>query len=406
MKTMGHRTCSWNALVFFTTFLLFRCSMCSDLKNHLSDEGESFVSHSVFDTLPRFVLYDVNKPEGFNLRRDVFIRMASFIHYLNKKSKYQWILVLPPWHRLYHWRSTNIMQDHLPWSLFFNVESIKKTTPVVELHEFFQINKLRSLDAHVTLQHFNSFEENPEYFDKWEITNCKGHVQSEFWNLKNLTYTLSLCISFQGSSTLLAEIIEELQPRTIIFDHAELALHNFYSGKEYWAIRKSMQFSNNLHEVAKGFKKKYLKQDYMCAHLRRRDFVYGHPNNVPSIKETATQIKDKLNLLNNIDTVYIATDSSKEEFLELCEYLQDYKVFKFIADEETLNRYLDGGIAIIDQIICSQAIYFIGTSHSTFSFRIQEEREILGFPVETTFNCFCGDNNKECTQPTKWRLVE
>lgn len=50
--------------------------------------------------------------------------------------------------------------------------------------------------------------------------------------------------------------------------------------------------------------------------------------------------------------------------------------------------------------------YFIGTSQSTFSFRIQEEREILGFPVETTFNCFCGDNNKGCTQPTKWRIYE
>lgn len=70
-----------------------------------------------------------------------------------------------------------------------------------------------------------------------------------------------------------------------------------------------MQFSNNLHKVAKRFKKKYLKQNYMCAHLRRRDFVYGHPNNVPSIKETATQIRDKLNLLDNIDTVYIATDA-------------------------------------------------------------------------------------------------
>jgi len=41
----------------------------------------------------RYVLYDVNKPEGFNLRRDVFIRMASFIHHMNKVSDYQWILV-------------------------------------------------------------------------------------------------------------------------------------------------------------------------------------------------------------------------------------------------------------------------------------------------------------------------
>lgn len=73
-----------------------------------------------------------------------------------------------------------------------------------------------------------------------------------------------------------------------------------------------MQFSNNLHEVAKVFKKNYLEQNYMCAHLRRRDFVFGHPNKVPNIKETARQIRDKLNLLDNVDTVYVATDAPTE----------------------------------------------------------------------------------------------
>jgi len=42
---------------------------------------------------------------------------------------------------------------------------------------------------------------------------------------------------------------------------------------------------------------------------------------------------------------------------------------------------------------------------STFSFRIHEEREILGFQPETTFNCFCGDSDKDCEQPTKWVVV-
>jgi len=98
--------------------------------------------------------------------------------------------------------------------------------------------------------------------------------------------------------------------RTIIFDHAELALHNYYGGQEYWMIRKSMQFSKNLHEIAKEFKKRNLKQNYLCAHLRRRDFLYGHPSDVPSINDTARQIKEKLILLN-IKTVFVATDTSK-----------------------------------------------------------------------------------------------
>lgn len=48
---------------------------------------------------------------------------------------------------------------------------------------------------------------------------------------------------------------------------------------------------------------------------------------------------------------------------------------------------------------------FIGTSVSTFSFRIHEEREILGFDPKTTYNRFCGDTEKECEQPTHWKIV-
>ncbi len=47
--------------------------------------------------------------------------------------------------------------------------------------------------------------------------------------------------------------------------------------------------------------------------------------------------------------------------------------------------------------------YFIGTE-STFSFRIQEEREILGFPEETTFNVFCPNEEVSCKGSTRWTI--
>lgn len=69
-----------------------------------------------------------------------------------------------------------------------------------------------------------------------------------------------------------------------------------------------------------------------------------------------------------------------------------------------INKYKDGGVAIIEQIVCSHARHFIGTHESTFSFRIQEEREIIGFPVSSTFNRLCG-SNKNCEKPSKWLIV-
>ena len=70
------------------------------------------------------------------------------------------------------------------------------------------------------------------------------------------------------------------------------------------------------------------------------------------------------------------------------------------------EKYGDGGVAIIDQWICAHARYFIGTTESTFSFRIQEERDILGFNANTTFNSLCSDKEiGKCEQPSRWRIV-
>lgn len=46
----------------------------------------------------RYILYDVNPPEGFNLRRDVYVRVAVFVKkLLEENEEFDWNLVLPPW---------------------------------------------------------------------------------------------------------------------------------------------------------------------------------------------------------------------------------------------------------------------------------------------------------------------
>lgn len=84
--------------------------------------------------------------------------------------------------------------------------------------------------------------------------------------------------------------------------------------------------------------------------------------------------------------------------------LNDIVVFTYKPSTNIINKYKDGGVAIIEQIICGYARYFIGTYESTFSFRIQEEREIMGFPIARTFNRFCG-SNKKCEKPSQWTIV-
>lgn len=77
----------------------------------------------------------MNPPEGFNLRRDVYIRMASLVKTLRKEGD-DWVLVLPPWGRLYHWQSPDIHQVRIPWGEFFSLTSLQANVPVIEYEEF------------------------------------------------------------------------------------------------------------------------------------------------------------------------------------------------------------------------------------------------------------------------------
>lgn len=54
----------------------------------------------------RYLLYDVNLGEGFNLRRDVYMRVINFVKELNKEES--WVLVFLFWGRLYYWKSFDL----------------------------------------------------------------------------------------------------------------------------------------------------------------------------------------------------------------------------------------------------------------------------------------------------------
>lgn len=51
--------------------------------------------------------------------------------------------------------------------------------------------------------------------------------------------------------------------------------------------------------------------------------------------------------------------------------------------------------------------FFIGTYESTFTYRIYEEREIIGFPENSTFNTFCKTHYEtvDCAKNTIWPII-
>uniref|UniRef100_A0A8R1E5J8 GDP-fucose protein O-fucosyltransferase 2 n=1 Tax=Caenorhabditis japonica TaxID=281687 RepID=A0A8R1E5J8_CAEJA len=116
----------------------------------ISNENDHTVSRVNTDkySLPieaekQYILYDVNFGEGFNLRRDVYMRVANAVRLLRETGQRNYVLVLPPWGRLHHWQR---MQVALSWRLFFDVDSLNRFVPVVEFEDFLDGELILELD--------------------------------------------------------------------------------------------------------------------------------------------------------------------------------------------------------------------------------------------------------------------
>ncbi|XP_023240555.1 GDP-fucose protein O-fucosyltransferase 2-like isoform X1 [Centruroides sculpturatus] len=294
----------------------------------------------------RYLLYDVNPGEGFNLRRDVYMRIAALAKKIREvRLQEDWILVLPPWGPLYHWKSEIAEpQIKIPWSEFFDLRSLSKYVPVIEFETFLKENG-DEIEEIFYLQHYEEGWTEGKWEEKMDIRKClESHPYSKsngiysgwFWGYQDVYAIKFNCLSVQGfSSTLLPLFTGMSKAKSIMIDRAEVILHDNYGDKNYWDIRRSMRFASTLIEIGNKFRREYLNSSddtdktildddwqkvkarnsrsamggpYIAVHLRRQDFVRSRPTEIPSIKyasEQITKILKKYSLLK----VFVATDA-------------------------------------------------------------------------------------------------
>jgi len=397
-------------------------------------------------TQQKFILHDTNPGEGFNLRRDDYIRIANLVKGLNEveekeSTNVEYTLVLPPWGRIgYHWGHE---ENQIPWSDFFNIEALNKHIPVIEFEEFNSKNDF--IDNVWYLQHYEEGwgEKFEEKVDDRECISNDHHYQSEkggnglfsgwFYGYREVRGKQFKCVSAQGMARVLIPKIRSAEGASVFIDRAETVLHDKFGQLDYWSARRSMQFSEKLFRTAVNFEKvnglisednekiEYLGENwknynpkklptkvggnYIACHLRRRDFLRMQKHrNIPTMKGAAKFMLKKA-VEYGVDKIYVATDANEVELGQIEEVLKG-KMVRFVP--ETPGEAVElhkGGIAIVDQIICSHARYFVGTEDSTFSFRINEERSILGFSKKSTYNRFCKDGLEVCGSPTFWEII-
>jgi peptide-O-fucosyltransferase len=391
----------------------------------------------------RYLFYDLNFGEGFNLRRDVFMRMALLVNKLSEN----WSLILPKWSSVPHWMTNNTR--HELWSTYFDLKSLNQFVSVIEFDDY--INELNAnnkeivIDVIIALEHFaDTFESDGNWFEHYSIHDCNQskyyrNIDQKIINLYDsydyIEYKRLVCVQIEGYVSTLKQLIEDnfSDVKTILISNAEVIIHSDFGDKDYWSARRSMRFNDRLISIGDHFRQKFLNSNdisdktlvesdwramkrserqaiggqYLSVHLRRSDFAKWRSKDVPNIECAVKQIHFALNQYIPTNKVFIASDANHTEWKHLINLLNDKKIQSFRFTSDSL---IDGEIAIVDQWIAAHAMLFIGTYESTFSFRIQEEREILGFSANTTFNALCAKCDhrlmlKLCKQESQWKIV-
>ncbi len=251
--------------------------MCDKIYKKLTHYSQDHASNAL-----KYLLYDVNPSEGFNLRRDVYIRMANLVNNLNNKyNRIEWILVLPPWNNLVHWKNRQELdQTKIDWSHFFDVKSLQTYAPVIELKDLFYMEKkqlnidliyyLKTDLSDLNRGEFNKFSiaDHGECSARWEyFPNSERLVAGPFWTYYDEISAKYLnCVLFRGSNFFLAEKIYSISQddqslrylnfkkrfafdrfllyflslRYLMIDRAETLLHQNYGDLEYWNVSRML----------------------------------------------------------------------------------------------------------------------------------------------------------------------
>mmetsp|Transcript_20141 Transcript_20141/g.57597 ORF Transcript_20141/g.57597 Transcript_20141/m.57597 type:complete len:290 (+) Transcript_20141:51-920(+) len=143
----------------------------------------------------RFLLYDVKIGEGFNLQKDVFYRAALVVHRLNQHTWQRcgggrschemWVLVLPPWCHVVHWRAPTDDRPRLPWGAFFDMQVMRSVVPVMEWDEYIETANDGMLEVDTLLwgqwKGFfpdASFDKDQNRLQMQDFTKCEGGGRS------------------------------------------------------------------------------------------------------------------------------------------------------------------------------------------------------------------------------------
>ncbi|CRG99302.1 GDP-fucose protein O-fucosyltransferase 2, putative [Plasmodium relictum] len=361
----------------------------------------------------KFVLYDVNIGEGFNLQKEILYRVSLIIYYLNKKDKNNiYYLVLPPWCYLTHWN--NKSHKKIKWDFFFNTKIIQNVIPVIEFSDYSKLNG-DNTDFIISFKfRFNNVLPNKGSFDILNFDKC--HINGFNFKKNCKTCENKYSVTYSGNCTnIKAKNSECYEHNLITSSFASDIIYNLFfydinsvlikQGSNILVPFVNDLFENNLEDIllfsedliheGNNYIKEILKtSNYLSAHLRYTDFRNISNYDIPPINISIFKLL-YIMFINENDKIFITTDEKKEvqkiintEFVEFKNYFYFYEN----------KNYHEGKVAIIDQWICINSKVFVGNIFSRYSLHIKWERYLINNIYDENNLDLCGydiNNNKQ-----------
>jgi len=319
-------------------------TLLTNIDQHRTD----YIYHQKWDDKDLFKFYDGSAgylafkpwPGGFNNIR-MSLELAVCYSYLTNRT-----LILPPSYPMY------LLEGESSFSSFFDdnlgIKSVsienflgsKGLKPNLEVLKY-SASKVIEYDSQAVVN-FTQIAE-PSY-----ITKGRQTVKSEdFFDVND--NTLDKDIIFLEGECLLGNFEQAIYTS----EHKELKR----------LIAKHVHYRDDLMNLGWQFVNKLGDQTYYAIHIRRNDFQYK--DLFISCEEILNNIKDRIPQGSKL---YISTDHKDMDFFQpLRDYYEIYFYNDILEQVKIFEDFDVNWIPIIEQLICTRAIRFVGNSHSTLS---------------------------------------
>ncbi|SPJ10167.1 GDP-fucose protein O-fucosyltransferase 2, putative [Plasmodium sp. DRC-Itaito] len=349
--------------------------------------GDSFF----FLKKKKYIMYDVNIGEGFNLQKEIFYRLSLVTYNLNKNDNMNiYYLVLPPWCYVTHWKRKK--GNNITWDYFFNTDIMKKVIPIIEYEEYKKLYGNYS-DIMINSKYIlDNYKEKSFIILPFEECNIKANSFKHFCKKCEYKYNViysgycatistkrSECYSYSMiSNYFITSILENLflyNITSVLIKQSTNILVPFVNELYESNIEDILLFNNKLLSYGNNYISNILKTNhYISSHLRYNDFRYISRYNVPPIHIALLKLL-YIMFIHNCDLIFIASDEKVQIQKIIHKDFNQYKKHFYFYNNK--NNLHEGEFAIIEQWICTRSYIFIGNIFSRFTMHINWERHLI-----------------------------